>query len=134
MLGAALSFITGGSAVRTVVVLLAGTAFGAWGGWQAQGWRCGYNRTAEVERQARDTLRQVERRDTASTTYQTGEANADKTHAQIRDRVRTINARPAAAGQCLDDDGLFQLGAAIDSGAPAAAVPGSAVPAAGPAD
>ena len=53
---------------------------------------------------------------------------------KIRERVRAINARPAAADQCLDDDGLRTLGAAIDNGAPPAAGSGGPVPAAGPAD
>ncbi len=135
MIGAALSFITGGSAARLVATGLIFYAAGAYTGWQAQGWRCGYNRAAEVERQARDTLRQVERRDTASTTYQTGESHADQTHAQIRERVRIINAAPAAAGQCLGADGLRELGAAIDNNGapPAPAGPGRTLPSAAPA-
>lgn len=133
-LTAALGLVTGGSAVRLVSTLIVGVALGGWAGWNVQGWRQGHLQVKAIERQARDTLRQVENRDRASKTYQTGEAHADKTHAEIRDRVRTINARPDAAGQCLDDDGLLQLGAAIDNGAPAAAGSVSAVPAAGTAD
>lgn len=130
-LSTALDFVIGGSAARLVSTLLVGVALGGVAIWHVQGWRCGHNRAAEIERQARDTLRQVERRDTASTTYQTGEAHADKTHTEIRDRVRAINARPDAAGQCLDADGLLELGAAIANGAPAAAGPGRPVPAPG---
>lgn len=132
-LSAALGFVTGGSASRTVVVLLAGVALGGWTGWQAQGWRQGYLRSQAVQQQARDQLRQVENRDRASTAYQQEQAHADKTHTEIRERVRSINARPAAAGQCLDADGLQQLGAAIDNGAPPAAGSGRSVPTAGPA-
>lgn len=134
MIRAALGFVTGGSATRLAATLLAGVALGGWAGWQVQAWRHDSQRTQAIEQQARDTVRQVENRDRASTTYQTGEAHADKIQIQIRERVRVINAQPAAAGQCLDDDGLRELGAAINNGAPPAAGPGSTVPAAGPAD
>lgn len=134
MIAAALGWLTGGSATRTVATLLAGVALGGWSGWHVQGWRQGHLRAQAIEQHARDTLRQVENRDRASMTYQTGEAHADKTHTQIRERVRVINAQPAAAGQCLDADGLRELGAAIDNGAPPAAGPGGTVPTAGPAD
>lgn len=128
-----LSLLTGGSAARLAVTLLAGVAMGGWAGWQVQGWRQGLLRAQAIEQQARDQLRQVENRDRASTTYQAGEAHADKIQIQIRERVRVINARPDAAGQCLDADGLRELGAAIENGAPAAAGPGGPVPTAGPA-
>ena len=132
MIRAALGFVTGGSATRLAATLLAGVALGSWAGWQVQAWRHDSQRTQAIEQQARDTVRQVENRDRASTTYQTGEAHADKTHTEIRERVRVINAQPAAAGQCLDDDGLRELDAAIDNGAPPAAGSGGTVPAAGP--
>lgn len=130
LLSTAAGFITGGSAAT----LLAGVALGGWAGWQVQAWRYDSQRTQAIEQQARDTLRQVENRDRASTTYQTGEAHAQQVHVQIRERVRVINAGPAGAVQCLTDDGLRELAAAIDNGAPPAAGPGGAVPAAGPAD
>ncbi len=130
---AALGWLTGGSVTRLAATLLTGVALGGWAGWQVQGWRQGSLRAQVIEQQARDTLRQVENRDRASTTYQTGEAHADKTHTEIRERVRVINAQPAAAGQCLTDDGLRELDAAIDNGAPPAAGSGGPVPAAGPA-
>jgi hypothetical protein len=133
-LSTAAGFVTGGSATRLAATLLAGVALGGWAGWQVQAWRHDSQRTQAIEQQARDTVRQVENRDRASTTYQTGEAHADKTHTQIRERVRVINAQPAAAGQCLTDDGLRELGAAIDNGAPPAAGSGSTVPSTGPAD
>lgn len=133
-LSTAAGFITGGSATRLAATLLAGVALGGWAGWCVQGWRQGSLRADAIEQQARDTVRQVENRDRASTTYQREEAHADKIQIQIRERVRVINAQPAAAGQCLDDDGLRELGAAIDNGAPPAAGPGSTVPTTGPAD
>jgi hypothetical protein len=110
-----------------VATLLAGVALGAWGGWQVQGWRQGALRAQAVEQQARDTLRQVENRDRASAAYQTEEANADQQHIKIVERVRVINAGPAGAVQCLTDDGLRALAAAIDNGAPTAG-PGLALP------
>lgn len=133
MTAAALGWITGGSATRLTATLLVGMALGGWAGWQVQGWRQGNLRAQAIEQQARDTLRQVENRDRASTTYQTGEAHADKTHTEIRERVRVINAQPVAAGQCLTDDGLRELDAAIDNGAPTTARPGNTVPTSGPA-
>lgn len=134
MIRAALGWVTGGSFTRLAATGLAFAALGAWGGWQVQGWRQGELRAQAIEAQARETLRQIENRDRASTTYQTEQASADKTHTKIRERVRIINAAPTAAGQCLDADGLRELGAAIDNGAPPAAGPGRAIPAAGQAD
>jgi hypothetical protein len=133
VLGTITSALFGGSAVRTVVTLLAGIAIGGWTGWQAQGWRQGDLRAKAIEQQARDQLRQIEHRDRASAAYQQEQADADREHIKIVERVRVINAAPAAAGQCLDADGLQQLGAAIDNGAPPAAGPGPALPSAGPA-
>lgn len=132
-LSTAAGFVTGGSATRLAATLLAGVALGGWSGWHVQGWRHGHLRAQAIEQQARDTVRQVENRDRASTTYQREEAHADKIHTQIRERVRVINARPGAAGQCLDDDGLRELGAAIANRAPAPAGSGGPVPVAGPA-
>ncbi len=133
MIATALGWLTGGSFTRLAATGLVFYALGAWSGWQVQGWRQGALRAQTVEQQARDQVRQVENRDRASAAYQTGEAHADKTHAQIRERVRNINAAPAAAGQCLDADGMRELGAAIDNGAPPAAGSGGTVPATGPA-
>lgn len=116
----ALGFVTGGSAARLVVTIAAGVAFGGWAGWQVQGWRVDHNRAAQIEQAARDTLRQIERRDGASATYQQEQTHADKNHTQIIERVRAVNARPAARVQCLTADGLRLLSEAIDNGAPAA--------------
>jgi hypothetical protein len=132
MILSALSFLTGGSVARLAATLLAGVALGGWGAWQVQGWRAGHNQAKQVERQARDTLRQVERGNAASTTYQTEQAHAEQVQTKIVERVRVINARPAGAVQCLDADGLRELGAAIENGAPAAAGSGATLPAAGP--
>ena len=133
MIGAALSFFTGGSVTRLAATLLAGVALGGWAGWQVQGWRKDQNRVQQVERQARDTLREVERRDAVSTNHLKGQTDAEQVQTRIVERVGIINARPGGAVQCLDADGLRELGAAIDNGAPAAAPsPGPAVPAAAP--
>lgn len=127
MIRAALGWVTGGSATRLAATLLAGVALGAWGCWQVQGWRQGSLRADAIEQQARDTLRQVENRDRASAAYQQEEAHADQQHIKIVERVRVINAGPAGAVQCLTDDGLRALAAAIDNGAPTAG-PGLALP------
>ena len=133
MILSALSFLTGGSVTRLAATLAAGVAFGGWAGWQVQGWRTDHNRVQQVERQARDTLRAIERRDAVSTTHLEAQAHAEQVQTRIVERVRIINARPAAAVQCLDADGLRELGAAIDNGAPAAAPgAGPAVPATAP--
>ena len=134
MILSALSFFTGGSVTRLAATLAAGVAFGGWAGWQVQGWRTDHNRVQQVERQARDTFREFERRDDISTGYLEGQAHAEQVQTRIVERVRIINARPGGAVQCLDADGLRELGAAIDNGAPPAAGSGSTVPAAGPAD
>lgn len=130
MIRAALSFVTGGSFTRLTATLLAGVALGGWAGWQVQGWRHGHIRAQAVQQQARDQLRQIENRDRASAAYHQGEANADQQHIKIIERVRVINAGPAGAVQCLTDDGLRALAAAIDNGAPSAG-PGLALPATG---
>jgi uncharacterized protein HemX len=121
MIGALFAFVSGGSATRLAATVLAGVALGGWGAWQVQGWRHEAQRSQAVQQQAADTLRQWNNRDRASATYQTEQASATQTHTQIIERVRIINARPAAAVQCLDADGLQQLGAAIDNGAPTTA-------------
>lgn len=115
MIATVLGFLTGGSFTRLAATLLAGLALGSWAGWQVQGWRADHNRVKQVEQQARDTLRQVENRDRASTAYQQEQAHAEQVHTKIVERVRVINARPGAAVQCLDDDSLRELAAAIDN-------------------
>lgn len=133
MITAALSFLTGGSVTRLAVTLLVGVSLGGWAGWQVQGWRADHNRVAQLERQARDTVREIKRRDAMSTDYLKGQTDAEQVQTQIVERVRIINARPGGAVQCLDADGLRELGAAIDNGAPASAPSaGAAVPAAAP--
>ena len=134
MIRAALGIITGGSFTRLTATLLAGMAMGGTAGWQVQGWRQGHLRAQAVQQQARDQLRQVENQHRASAAYQTEQANADQQHTRIIERVRVINAGPAGAVQCLTDDGLRALAAAIDNGAPAATRPGLALPTAGKAD
>ena len=114
-----------GFVARLVVTMAAGVAFGGWAGWQVQGWRADHNRAQQIEQAARDTLRQIERRDGASATYQQEQTHADQQHTQITERVRVVNARPAARVQCLTADGLRLLSEAIDNGAPAAATAGS---------
>lgn len=133
MIRAALSFFTGGSVTRLAATGLAFAALGAWAGWQVQGWRQGQLRAQAVQQQARDQLRQFENRDRASAAYQQEQANADTEHIKIIERVRVINAGPAGAVQCLTDDGLRALAAAIDNGAPATG-PGLALPATGKAE
>jgi hypothetical protein len=127
MIAAALGFLTGGSATRLAATLLAGVALGGWAGWQVQDWRHGRQDAQRIERQARDTLRGIERGQQAADTYTTGESNAQPARKEIVRTVEKIVTRPVYLGICLDPDGLQQLRAAIDTGAPAggaaAAVP-----------
>lgn len=130
----AIRFIAGGSFTRLTATLLVGMAMGSAAGWQVQGWRHGHLQAKAVQQQARDQLRQVENQHRASAAYQGEQAHADQQHTRIIERVRVINAGPAGAVQCLSDDGLRALAAAIDNGAPAAPRPGLALPTADKAD
>ena len=119
MIAAAIQFVTGGSAARLVATLLVGVAAGTTAGWQVQGWRQGRSDAQRIERQARDTLRTIERGQQAADTYTTGESNAQPARAEIVRTVEKIVTRPVYLGTCLDADGLQQLRAAISTGAPA---------------
>jgi uncharacterized protein YcfJ len=127
MIDAALGFLTGGSATRLAATLLAGVVLGGWAGWQVQDWRHGRIDAQRIERQARDTLRNIERGQQAADAYTTGEVNAQPARKEIVRTVEKIVTRPVYRNVCLDADGLQQLRAAISTGAPAsgaaAAVP-----------
>lgn len=133
MIGAALGWITGGSATRLTATLLAGAVAASVATWRVQEWRHTHLQARRAEEQARELLRQVERRDAATADHTAKEDHAEQIHTQIIERVRVINARPGGAVQCLDADGLRELGHAIDNGAPAAPAAGTgpALPAAG---
>ena len=133
MIAAALGFLTGGSATRLAATLLAGVVLGGWAGWQVQDWRHGRQDAQRIERQARDTLRNIERGQQAADTYTTGEAHAEPARKEIVRTVEKIVTRPVYLRDCLDSDGLHQLRAAIATGAPAGGS-AAALPAAQPAD
>lgn len=122
MIARSIGFVTGGSAARLVSTLLVGVAAGTTLGWQVQGWRHGRLDAQRIERQARDTLRNIERGQQAADTYTQEQAHAQPTRQQITRTVERIVTRPVYRNVCLDADGLQQLGAAIATGAP----PGSA--------
>lgn len=135
MMGAittALGFVTGGSATRLAATLLAGVALGGWAGWQVQDWRQGRQDAQRIERQARDTLRGIERGKQAADTYTTGESHAEPARKEIVRTVEKIVTRPVYLRDCLDSDGLQQLRAAIATGAPAGGA-AAALPTAQPA-
>ena len=119
MIAAALGWLTGGSATRTMATLLAGVAFGGWAGWQVQDWRHGRQDAQRIERQARDTLRNIERGQQSADTYTTEQTHAEPARKEIVRTVEKIVARPVYRNVCFDDDGLQQLRAAIAAGAPA---------------
>ena len=133
MIAAALGFVTGGSATRLAATLLAGVALGGWAGWQVQDWRQGRIDAQRIERQARDTLRSIERGQQAADTYTTGESNAQPARKEIVRTVEKIVTRPVYRNVCLDADGLQQLRAAISTGAPASGA-AAALPSAEPAE
>lgn len=115
----ALGFLTGGSATRLAATLLAGVALGGWAGWQVQDWRHGRQDAQRIERQARDTLRNIERGQQAADTYTTEQTHAEPARKEIVRTVEKIVTRPVYRNVCLDDDGLQQLRTAIATGAPA---------------
>jgi len=119
MIAAALGFLTGGNATRLAATLLAGVALGGWAGWQVQDWRHGRQDAQRIERQARDTLRNIERGQQAADTYTTEQTHATPARKEIVRTVEKIVTRPVYLGTCLDADGLQQLRAAISTGAPA---------------
>lgn len=113
MIGAALSFVTGGSAARLVATLLVGVAAGSWGAWQVQNWRQNTIELQRIQRAAKDTARNVEIQDRATGTYVQEQANAKTIYQRITVEVDKIVERPVYRDQCFDADGLRQLGAAI---------------------
>jgi uncharacterized protein YcfJ len=133
MIAAALGFLTGGSATRLAATLLAGVVLGGWAGWQVQDWRHGRQDADRIERQARDTLRNIERGQQAADTYTTGESNAQPARKEIVRTVEKIVTRPVYRNVCLDADGLQQLRAAIATGSPASGA-AAAVPSPEPTD
>ena len=133
MIATALGFLTGGNATRLAATLLAGVALGGWAGWQVQDWRQGRQDAQRIERQARDTLRSIERGQQAADTYTTEQTHAEPTRKEIVRAVEKIVTRPVYLRDCLDSDGLQQLRAAISTGAPAGGA-AAALPTAQPAD
>jgi hypothetical protein len=119
MIAAALGFLTGGNVTRLAATLLAGVAFGGWAGWQVQDWRHGRQDAQRIERQARDTLRNIERGQQAADTYTTEQTHATPARKEIIRTVEKIVTRPVYRNVCLDADGLQQLRAAISTSAPA---------------
>lgn len=118
MIATAIGFVTGGNVTRLTATLLVGIAAGTTLGWQVQGWRHGRLDAQRIERQARDTLRAIERGQQAADTYTQEQAHAQPARQQIVRNVETIITRPVYRNVCLDADGLQQLGAAIAAGAP----------------
>lgn len=119
MIGAALGFVTGGSATRLAATMMAGVAIGGLAGWQVQDWRQGRQDAQRIERQARDTLRNIERGQQAADTYTTEQTHAEPTRKEIVRTVEKIVTRPVYLRDCLDADGLQQLRTAISTSAPA---------------
>ncbi|MBS3998466.1 MAG: hypothetical protein KGZ67_14230 [Hydrogenophaga sp.] len=106
------------TAARLVLMLLIGLAIGATAGWQVQGWRQGRIDAQRIERQARDTLRNIERGQQAADTYTQEQAHVQPTRQQITRTVERIVTRDVYRNVCFDDGGMRELRAAIATGAP----------------
>lgn len=116
MIDAALGWITGGSAARTVVTLLAGVALGGAGAWKLA--------EAARHRMAADHLREAARAiEVARTETARYQRTADE--AEQRAAVRTQTAQRAAAGARAELDRLRQQ-LATGATADAAACPATA--------
>jgi hypothetical protein len=130
MIGTALGFLTGGNVTRLFATALVVGGMAGWAGWTAKSWQTGRQDAKRIERQARDTLRQIERAQQAADTFTQEQNNAEPTRQTIVRTVEKIVQRPVYRNVCLDADGLQQLGAAIHTGAPAG---GAAAPMPSPA-
>lgn len=93
---------------------LAALAAGFGGAWQVQAWRYDSAQLERVERQAKDTFRNVERQDTAVGDYTKDQANAKVIYQRIVVEVDKIVERPVFQRQCFDDDGMRLIYRAID--------------------
>ncbi len=93
---------------------LAGLAIGLVGAWNVQNWRHDSAQLKQIERAAKDTFRNVERQDAAVGDFTKERENAKVIYQQITVEVDKIVDRPVYRNQCLDADGLRQLGAAVD--------------------
>jgi len=121
---------------RWIPLALAGAALAATGiAWQAERAAHAHTRAqhaAQAERQARDTLRQIERGQQAADTYTTEKAHAKIIRDTITVEVDRIITRDVYRAECFDADGLRQLSTAIDAGAPTAPSPDDPLPATKP--
>lgn len=135
-LASTLAYVATSSAARWIPLViataaLAGTAIA----WQAERAAHAHTRAqhaAQAERQARDTLRQIERGQQAADTYTTAQTYAKTVYKTITIEVDRIITRDVYRAQCFDADGLRQLAAAINTGAPTPASPDGPVPATEP--
>ena len=111
MIGAALSFVTGGSATRLTATLLAGALLGGWGMHQV-------HRAAQAMAQAeqqRQTLRAITAAQAETTRLQEAADEANR-----RAAARTQSQQRAAAGARAELDRLRdQLATAAPGGSPA---------------
>ena len=110
-----------------VLALLLGAGGGAYGTWQVQEWRWASKEAGRLERE-QEASRIVERRASMAATGDAARQERIRTEfLTITQEVERVVEKPVYFGQCLDDDGLRILGAAIsgtaDTGAPGRAMP-----------
>lgn len=89
-------------------------ALGFAGAWNVQAWRYDSAQLKQIERQAKDTFRNVERQDTAVGDYTKDRENAQVIYREIRVKVDKIVERPVYRNICFDDSGLRELHRALD--------------------
>jgi hypothetical protein len=107
---------------------LAAAAVGFASGWKVQAWRWGAADAERLQTEQRETLRRMDRADTAAVRHETARQQIRAEVRYITQEVDRVVLQPLYRdGVCLDDDGLRLVaraaGAADGPGEPAAAVP-----------
>lgn len=118
----------------THYLILGAFVVGLAGGWKVQDWRHGYLEAQRLEQAREDRARREKTVDSAAAGHEADKRSIRTEFITITQEVERVVEAPfyAAGQQCLDDDGLRQLraavGAAAAAGEPARAVPGSRAP------
>ena len=103
-----------------VLALLLGAGGAAYGTWQVQEWRWASKEVGRLERE-QEASRINERRASMAATGDAARQERIRTEfVTITQEVERVVEKPVYFGQCLDDDGLRILGAAILGSANAA--------------
>jgi protein-disulfide isomerase-like protein with CxxC motif len=119
----------------THYLVLGAFLVGLAGGWQVQTWRHGYLESQRQEQAREDRARREKTIDVAAAGHEADKREIRTEFITITQEVERVVQTPfyAAGQQCLDDDGMRQLAAALGP-ATAASQPARAVPGSRPAD